>query len=391
MQSFKMAFRSIAGNKMRSFLTMLGIIIGVASVIMLVSLVTGYMNSMMESFASMGVDQINVSVTNTASRTLEPDEMYDFIEENSSEFAYITPTVSLNARIKNGSETLSRTQIGGYSEDYITIKGYEIETGRNISYADLASNKKVAVMGYYTAWYMFGSPENAIGQNLKISGNMFTVVGVVARQDETKLSEGGTDDFVWIPYTAAAKMNRARNISSYILTVKDVTKADEDTGLVEDFLYTVFKNDDLYTVTANSAMLEEMNSMINQISLMLGGIAGISLLVAGVGVMNIMLVSVTERTREIGIRKAIGAKQSAILMQFVIEAAVTSTLGGLIGIVIGSVFTGVIGRMIGINAAPTLGAIVISFSVSVAIGLIFGYMPARRAAKLNPIDALRSE
>lgn len=386
-----MAFRSIAGNKMRSFLTMLGIIIGVASVIMLVSLVTGYMNSMMESFASMGVDQINVSVTNTASRTLEPDEMYDFIEENSSEFAYITPTVSLNARIKNGSETLSRTQIGGYSEDYITIKGYEIETGRNISYADLASNKKVAVMGYYTAWYMFGSPENAIGQNLKISGNMFTVVGVVARQDETKLSEGGTDDFVWIPYTAAAKMNRARNISSYILTVKDVTKADEDTGLVEDFLYTVFKNDDLYTVTANSAMLEEMNSMINQISLMLGGIAGISLLVAGVGVMNIMLVSVTERTREIGIRKAIGAKQSAILMQFVIEAAVTSTLGGLIGIVIGSVFTGVIGRMIGINAAPTLGAIVISFSVSVAIGLIFGYMPARRAAKLNPIDALRSE
>jgi putative ABC transport system permease protein len=161
--------------------------------------------------------------------------------------------------------------------------------------------------------------------------------------------------------------------------------------MIEDFLYTIFKNDDLYSVVANSSMLDEMNKMIGQISMMLGGIAGISLLVAGVGVMNIMLVSVTERTREIGIRKALGAKRRTILTQFVIEAAMTSTIGGLIGIVVGSFFTGIIGTAIGIKATPTPSAILVSFGVSVGIGLLFGYMPASRAARLNPIDALRSE
>ncbi|MBQ9420871.1 MAG: ABC transporter permease [Lachnospiraceae bacterium] len=376
---------------MRSFLTMLGIIIGVASVIMLVSIVTGYMSSMVESFASMGVDRINVSVTNTASRVLEPDEMYEFFDDNRDTFLYMSPTVTPQGRVKYKNETLSSTRVGGYSDDYLSVMGYEMEAGRNISWSDISGNRKMAVLGYYTAWYMFGSSENAVGESLKIGNALFTVAGVVQRQDEDSLEQGGTDDFVWIPYTVAAKMNRSSQIGSYIVTIRDVTKADEDAEMIEDFLYTVFRNDDLYTVVANSSMLAEMNRMISQISLMLGGIAGISLLVAGVGVMNIMLVSVTERTREIGIRKALGAKRRTIMKQFVIEAAVTSTIGGLIGIAVGSVCTGLIGTAIGIKATPTLSAVLISFGVSVGIGLIFGYMPANRAAKLNPIDALRSE
>ena len=156
-------------------------------------------------------------------------------------------------------------------------------------------------------------------------------------------------------------------------------------------MYETFKDSDLYRVTAMSEMLDSLNEQIAMMSGMLGGIAGISLLVAGVGVMNIMLVSVTERTREIGIRKSLGADKGTILQQFVIEAAVTSSLGGVVGIIIGCVATEVVGTMIGISASPTLAAVLISFGVSVAIGLFFGYMPARRAANLNPIDALRSE
>ena len=391
LQSFKMALSSIWGNKMRSFLTMLGIIIGVASVIILVSVVNGYMKTVVDSFASMGVNQININVTNTASRTLTPDEMYDFLDENSELFEQLTPSVSVRLPLKNGSETMTRTSRGGYSEEYLSIKGYEMESGRNFSYADVKAQNRVAVLGYYTAYTLFGSPEEALGQKIKLGSNALTVVGVVARQDEEELEEGGTDDFVWIPYTVATKIGSSRNISNYIITARDTDRTDECTAVLEQYLYGIFRTDDLYNIVANSEMLDELNSQIGMMSAMLGGIAGISLLVAGVGVMNIMLVSVTERTREIGIRKALGAKRRVIMQQFVIEAAVTSSIGGLIGIVLGSLLTGVIGTAIGIQATPTLSAVIVSFSVSVGIGLLFGYMPANRAARLNPIDALRSE
>ena len=393
LESFKMALRSIWGNKMRSFLTMLGIIIGVAAVIILVSIVSGYMSYTMDSFSSMGVNQITVNVRSLPSRTIDVDEVYEFYEEHTDLFAQMSPNVSVSATVKHGSDTMSSTSLGGYGEEYIDIKGYEVEYGRNLLYSDMASRQKVALIGAYVASELYGSSENAIGEYIKLNGENFTVIGVVERQTEdlSEFDDGCTDDFVWIPYSRAVKMSRNATISNYVFTSYDINDTDECTAVLEDFLYEKMKSEDFYTVTAMSSLMDSLNEMIAMMSMMLGGIAGISLLVAGVGVMNIMLVSVTERTREIGIRKALGAKKHVIMEQFVIEAAMTSTIGGMIGIVVGGLGSVGIGKLMGIDAPPTVTAVIVSFTVSVGIGLIFGYMPASRAANLNPIDALRSE
>lgn len=393
LQSFKMALKSIWGNKMRSFLTMLGIIIGVASVIILVSIVNGYMSYMTESFASMGVNQITVNYRSLPSRTIDVEEFYEFYEENQDLFQGMTPSVSVSATVKHGSDTMDATTVGGYSEDQLSIKGYELSCGRNLLYSDMASRQKVAVVGAYVASELFGSPEKALGEKIKLNGDNYTVVGVVEQQTESAadFDDGCTDDFVWIPYSRAAKIARNAVISNYTFTSYDINDTDACTAALEEFLYSKMKNDDLYSVTAMSSLMDTLNDQIAMMSMMLGGIAGISLLVAGVGVMNIMLVSVTERTREIGIRKALGAKKRVNLQQFVIEAAVTSTIGGLAGILLGSLASVGIGMLMGIDAPPTVSAVLVSFSVSVGIGLVFGYMPASRAAGLNPIDALRSE
>ena len=376
---------------MRSFLTMLGIIIGVASVIILVSLVNAYMSYMTESFASLGTNQITVNVMNMSSRSVSVEDMYGFYEENTESFEYMTPLVSVSTVVKHRNDSMSSTSVFGVSEEYLPIKNYELELGRNIQYSDIVSRQKVCVIGYYVANELFGSPEKAIDETIKIGGYGFRIVGIAKRQNEESMSDGGTDDFVWMPYSCAVKMARNANISNYTFTIRDLSSASSATAMLEDFLYEIFKNDDLYQVTAMSEMLDSLNSMIAMVSAGLGGIAGISLLVAGVGVMNIMLVSVTERTREIGIRKALGARKGVILQQFVIEAALQSARGGVIGILLGSAATTAVGKIAGLNAVPTPGAVLVSFSVSVAIGLFFGYMPARRAASLNPIDALRSE
>ncbi len=395
LNSFNLAIKSIWANKMRSFLTMLGIIIGVAAVITLVGIVNGELSYMTESFASMGTNRITVNVINLSSRSVSVDEMYEYYEENTQYFSHMSPSVTVQGAVKVGDENSTTTKVTGVSEEYLDILDENLSNGRFIQYADILARQKVAVIGLYVAQTYFGSADSAMNQTIKINGESFTIVGVVERQtsESEDLEEGGSDDFVYIPYSSAVKLSRNGQINSYTFTVPKDKVSDAVTikGYIEDYLYTIFKDSDLYTVTAMSELLDSMNEMVGTMSLMIGGIAGISLLVAGVGVMNIMLVSVTERTREIGIRKSLGAKRHTILTQFVIEAAVTSSLGGLIGIVIGCIATKVAGKVMGISASASVSAILVSFSVSVAIGLVFGYMPAKRAASLNPIDALRSD
>ena len=389
--SFILAVKSIWSNKMRSFLTMLGIIIGVASVIILVSLINGYMSYMTDSFSSLGTNQIQVYVQNMSTRFVTDTQMYEFFEEHSDYFSAMSPLASVGATVKSGNETLDYTTVSGVGEDYAQLKEFKMTAGRFISYADIKSRQKVAVIGYYDADKLFGSAQAALGQKIKLNGYAYNVVGVVERQDEDSLEEGGYDDVIYLPYSSALKLSRASLPSNYIFCLRDLEDCDAAVDAIEEYLQEIFSSDGFYSVTAMSQMLDSLNEMINMMSLLIGGIAGISLLVAGVGVMNIMLVSVTERTREIGIRKALGARRATIMQQFVIEASLTCVIAGLIGILIGGSMSTVIGSFMGITSPPTISAVLVSFGVSVAIGLIFGYMPADRAAKMNPIDALRSE
>ena len=389
-QSFKLAVNAILSNKIRSLLTMLGIIIGVAAVIILVSIVSGYTGQMISQFEEMGVNKINVFCRNMNTRHFDDKDMYGFWDEHPNWLDALSPTVSLsNAVIKSGNENLDSTSITGVSEDYLTIQKYTIEEGRNIVYADVQGRSSVCIVGAYVANTFYGSPDKAVEDSIKINGRPFSIVGVVETQDEDNFEEGGSDDFIWIPYTVATKMTRNGFINNYVLNSKDVAYTDQITNALKTKLYEVFKNERLYNVNAMSSIRKQLNETATTLKLMLAGIALISLLVAGIGVMNIMLVSVTERTREIGIRKALGARQGVIMQQFVIEAAVTSTIGGVIGIVVGAFSSRVIGSFMNIDASPTAWAVLVSFAVSVAIGLIFGYLPAKNAAMLNPIDALR--
>ncbi len=385
-QAFKLALKSLTGSKMRAFLTMLGIIIGVGSVIILVSLMQGMTGEMTSMFEDMGTNTLTVSIFGRgSSRSVDVDDMYDLYEENDALFLSMSPTVQVQGSVKVDSETYSST-VSGVSEDYASISKLDLEEGRFLSYSDMENRSKVAVVGSYLNGSVYGG--RAVGQTIKINGNTYSIVGVLAEQDDS--SEGSSDDCIYIPYTTAAKLSFGA-ISSYTFATRDVSLNSAATTVLDDMLYEVFQSDDYYNISDMQEIVDSMEEMTSMMTMVLVGIAGISLLVGGIGIMNIMLVSVTERTREIGIRKSLGAKKRDIMRQFVIEAGTTSALGGLIGIALGIAVAAVLGKAIGINAEPSVFAIGLSFGVSVFIGVFFGFTPANKAAKLNPIDALRHD
>ena len=390
LESLELALKNIVSSKVRTLLTMLGIIIGVAAVIVIVGLGNGLEGYVTESFSDMGTNTLTVTVMSRGStRSLDVEDMYDIVEENSEYLDLCSPTVTMAGYVKIGSETVDTTTSTGVSEDYLDIARLTIAQGRNLQYSDMSTRAKVCVIGAYLNQAYFGG--NAVGQTLRVGGQSLEIVGVLAQQDD-ELEEGGSDDCLYLPYTTAERITG--ETSTYTITMKDENYIDESVAALEASLYAVFASDDYYTVTSMSEMLETMTSMINLLVGVLAGIAAISLVVGGIGIMNIMLVSVTERTREIGIRKSLGAKERYIMQQFVIEAAATSALGGIIGILLGDglsiLATQVVERLMeeSLTISPTLAAVALAFGISVGIGIFFGYLPAKKAAQLNPIDAL---
>lgn len=392
LESITMALKNIAASKMRTLLTMLGIIIGIGAVMLIVGVGSGIETYMEESFAELGINSISVNITGRgSSRTVSDDEMFEFVEENSDMLDQISPTVSISDPVKIGTETMDYTTATGVSEDYVDMEGYELAEGRFLNYMDMADRKSVCVIGAYLAEEYFEG--SAVGQTLKVGSSVLTVVGVFVQEDDD-LESGGSDDFLILPYTSATRISGNSTVSSYTLTVVDENTISECIDLIEEFLYDIFGSE-VYMVMSLSTMLDTMNEMVDIIVTILSAIAAISLVVGGIGIMNIMLVSVTERTREIGIRKALGSKERYIMQQFVIEAATTSALGGILGIILGyilsSVATMASSMALGttIHVAPSFYAVVLAAGVSLSIGVLFGYLPAKKAAQLNPIDALR--
>ena len=387
-QAFSLALKSLSGSKLRAILTMLGIIIGVAAVIIIVSLVNGVTSDLVAQFEQMGATTINVSVMGRGgNRSVSIEDMQNLVTDNPKLLKSMSPSITISgATAKNGSANVSPTMLAGVNENYTDIKGMELTYGRGLQYADSEYRLRNCVIGTYIAKELFGRT-NVLGETLKINGINFSVVGVIKETADGKEASG--DDVILVPYTMAQKITSGFSRGTYIFNAKSKEVSSEAQTLIEDYLFKVFSSENAYRVSNMSEMIDTINEITGTMSLMLACIAGVSLLVGGIGIMNIMLVSVTERTREIGIRKSLGATPWDIMSQFVVEAITVSCLGGVIGIVLGIVGSFIAGKLIDMKAAISLGAIVISFTVSAIIGIAFGYFPAKKASRLNPIDALR--
>ena len=388
-QAFKMSMKSILANKGRSALTMLGIVIGVSSVIILTGIGGGTTQSITDSISAMGTGKITVSMTRgrNSSRYIDVDDMVSYKEENPDLVSHMSPYLTSTVTVKNGNKNV-RTSLNACDKDYETIGNLEFQSGRFFSDSDINNRKKVCIVGTYQVMELYGGVD-PVGESIKINGTVFEIIGVYKQQGDS--TESSADNTITIPYTTAMRFLKTKNIQTFYLYSKDEENVEYVTNHIKRYITQKLGTSDGFNVSNMSSLLDTMDEMTGIMTTMLAGIAGISLIVGGIGIMNIMTVSVSERTREIGIRKAIGARTTDILLQFLIESVVLSGFGGIIGILFGVAIGLAIDSLSEITYITQTNMVFMSFIFSLIVGIFFGLNPAKKAARLNPIDALRSE
>lgn len=383
-QVIKLAIAGISSNKMRSLLTMLGVIIGVATVIVLVSLGQGATANVTGRIQGLGSNLVTVTIRqNQTPVSLSYEEVMKWKERPG--VADVSPVISGSVSVKYGNKKYD-TSLEGTNPEYEQVRNFPVQQGRFIIPMDLTFRQKIVLLGSEVSKELFGS-FSPIGQNIKINGVNFKVVGLL--QEKGSASFGSNDDKVMIPLTTAERLLQSKGIRSVYVQASGPDTVNNVVTQLDNLLYRKVKNVDAYRISNQVEMLSTVNEVTGMLTMMLGGIAGISLFVGGIGIMNIMLVTVTERTREIGIRKAIGAKRKDILRQFLIEAIVVSSAGGIIGVIVGIGLSSIIGSMMSMATAVSISVVGIAFGFAVMVGIVFGMYPANKAAKLNPIEALR--
>ncbi len=420
-QALKMALKSILGNKGRSMLTMLGIIIGIASVMTIVSVINGSNKKSMELMAAMGTNKITVYANYYNGQDVFQD-LYDYCQKLTDYVDGVTPNSQFSATVVYGTKNSSKMGgNGGYSymgggmamvddggggsqntemppdlyfgsDQYSACNNFQIERGRDLSLLDIQDYKQVCVLGARAAQTFFNYAD-PVGKEIQVNGIPFTVVGVYKEKDPDSM--WSMDNIIVFPYTDSRTLSPGGQMSEFSVRAKDADAAVEATSRIIGFLTGLMGQNQekgWYSVQSENQWQQSNNEYATMMSLVMGGIAAISLLVGGIGIMNIMLVTVTERTREIGIRRAIGAERISIVTQFLIEAAMICGIGGVIGILIGTLGSRVAGQMLmQMEIWPSVNITVGAFVLSVALGILFGIYPAAKASKLQPVEALRAE
>ena len=411
-QALKMAAKSISANKGRSALTMLGVIIGLAAVIILVSYAQGQNMAMQKYYESLGENKLTVYASTFEGGLDVSEELANYCRRLSDCVAGFTPMGEAMGQIniKYGFQTMDQsdyeTMPSFYfgNEQFGLCNNYTIAKGRELSSMDIREYNQVCVLGAATANTLFGMID-PVGKTVSISGQPFTVIGVYKAKGNgtTQYDENGDnwqevemtrmDRIVVMPYTLTRTLNNNQPVDRYIVKAVDSSSAKRAASLIKAFLSGIIDPNYGWCDVTNEGVWQEEENEANRLQQMfLGGIAAISLLVGGVGIMNIMLVTVTERTREIGIRKAIGAERRSIIAQFLIEAAMICGIGGVIGIAVGYLGTLIVGKLaFGLVLIPGAGITAGAFAISVALGIIFGMYPAAKASRLQPVDALRAD
>ena len=388
-ESVRMSVSNICHNRMRSFLTILGIMIGVTAVIALITTISAVSTTISDSFTSMGAGTMTLSAPGSDLKAgLSADDL-----ETLTALAHVegvSPTVTLNVTAAQSNAYESSVSVGGRNAYYFTANDGLIARGRAITPLDVNQSSRVCLISSDLVETFFYGVD-PIGETLYLSGRSFTVIGILTDDGDSSISgmmSGASD--VLIPYTTALKMNGeslVTNLTIYIDSAESSSLVETELEPVLDALFSY--EDDTYTITTMDAIEDTMSSMLSMMSMLLGGIASIALLVGGIGIMNMMLTSVTERTVEIGLKKAIGAEPGQIQLQFLIESFLLSMAGGMIGVLLGIALSAILCSVMGTAFSLSYSAIALGVGFSAAVGIIFGWSPARKASKLSPIDALR--